>query len=77
VTWAAHANGTSLAGGESQMLEVARPETRERAHSHPERFTWGIVDAILGLIMLPFGVWMLVIERMVRAVAALGALGER
>ena len=55
------------------MLEVARPETRTQARSHPERFTWGIVDAILGLIMLPFGVWMLVIERMVRAVAALGS----
>ena len=59
------------------MLEVARPETRTRAHSHPERFTWGIVDVILGLIMLPFGVWMFVIERMVRAVAALGAVGSR
>jgi hypothetical protein len=59
------------------MLEVARPETRMLAHSHPERFTWGIVDGILGLIMLPFGVWMLVIERMVRAVAAVGGLGSR
>ncbi len=53
------------------MLEVARPETRARAHSHPERFSWGIVDGILALIMLPFGIWMFAIECMVRAVAAL------
>jgi len=59
------------------MLEVARPETRARTQSHPERFTWGIVDGILGLIMLPFGVWMFVIERMVRAVAAVGARDRR
>ena len=59
------------------MLEVARPESRTRAHSHTERFTWGIVDAILGMVMLPFGVWMFVIERMVRAVAAVGGLSGR
>jgi hypothetical protein len=59
------------------MLEVARPEKRAHVRSHPERFTWGIVDAVLGLVMLPFGVWMLIIERMVRAVAALGGLGSR
>ena len=59
------------------MLEVARPEARTRAHAHPERFTWGIVDVILALIMLPFGVWMFVIERMVRAVAAAGGLSGR
>jgi hypothetical protein len=55
------------------MLEVARPETRARTHPHPERFTWGIIDGILGLIMLPFGVWMFLIECMVRAVAGVGA----
>jgi hypothetical protein len=59
------------------MLEVARPESRARTHSQTERSTWGIVDAILGLVMLPFGVWMFVIERMVRGVAAVGGLGER
>ena len=59
------------------MLEVARPETRARAHSHPERFSWGIVDGILALIMLPFGIWMFAIECMVRAVAAVGALDRR
>ena len=62
---------------QSKMLEVARPEARARAHAHPERFTWGIVDAILGLIMLPFGVWMFAIERVVRAVAGVGGLGSR
>jgi hypothetical protein len=59
------------------MLEVARPEVRTRVRSHPERLTWGIIDAVLGLVMLPFGIWMLVIERMVRVVAAIGALGSR
>jgi hypothetical protein len=59
------------------MLEVARPEARARAHAQPERVTWGIVDAILALVMLPFGVWMFVIERMVRALAALGGPGTR
>ena len=59
------------------MLEVARPEVRTHVRSHPERLTWGIVDAVIGLVMLPFGIWMLVIERMVRVVAAIGALGSR
>ena len=52
------------------MLEVARPETRVQARSHPQRFTWGIVDVILAVVMLPFGIWMFLIERMVAAVAA-------
>ena len=30
---------------------------------------WGIVDVILALIMLPFGVWMLLIDRMVAGIA--------
>lgn len=59
------------------MLDLARPETRVRLRSHPERLTWGITDVILGIVMLPFGVWMWIIERMVRAVAVLGALGSR
>jgi hypothetical protein len=36
------------------------------AHS----YRWGIVDVLLGVLMLPFGIWLLVIEGMVRAVAA-------
>jgi len=51
------------------MLEVARPETRTSARSHPEKFTWGIVDVILGALMLPFGVWLLLIEGIVHFTA--------
>lgn len=51
------------------MLEVARPETRSATRSHPQRFTWGIVDGILGLVMLPFGLWMIVIETIVNGAA--------
>jgi hypothetical protein len=47
------------------MLNAARPETRIHTRSHPRKFTWGIVDVILGLVMLPFGIWMLVIEGLV------------
>jgi len=47
------------------MFDVARPETRALTRSHPRKLTWGIVDAILALIMLPFGIWMLVIEGLV------------
>lgn len=47
------------------MLDVARPEARTSVRSHSEKFSWGIVDAILALVMLPFGVWMLVIEGLV------------
>lgn len=51
------------------MLDVARPEARVHARSHPQKLTWGIVDAILGLIMLPFGIWMIVIEGLVNGAA--------
>jgi hypothetical protein len=54
-----------------KMLEIARPEARRRAHSESRRFAWGIVDVILGVMMLPFGVWIWLIERMVGAVSAL------
>jgi hypothetical protein len=47
------------------MLDIARPEARSHVRSHPEKLSWGIVDAILALILLPFGVWMLVIEGLV------------
>jgi hypothetical protein len=53
------------------VLEVARPETRAHARSHSQRFTWGIVDVILAVIMLPFGIWMFLIESLVGSVAAI------
>ena len=53
------------------MLELARPEVRPRARAAERRFAWGIVDVILGAVMLPFGVWIWIIERMVGAVSAL------
>ena len=56
------------------MLELARPETRAQVRSHPEHSGWGIVDVILGVIMFPFGVWMVLIEGLIRAISALGAL---
>jgi hypothetical protein len=51
------------------MLEIARPEARSQVRSQPRRFTWGIVDVILGAAMLPFGIWMFVIERLARGAA--------
>ena len=53
------------------MLELARPETRATTRSHPQRFTWGIVDVILGALMLPFAIWVFLIERLVVAVAGI------
>jgi hypothetical protein len=53
------------------MLDIARPETRGRVRSHPQRFAWGIVDVILAIVMLPFAIWMWMIEGMVNAVARL------
>jgi hypothetical protein len=53
------------------MLEAARPETRTHVRSHTERFAWGTVDVILGVVMFPFGVWMWLIERMVLAISSL------
>lgn len=50
------------------MLEVARPEERTRHRSHSARSGWGIVDAILALVMLPFGIWMFMIEAMVNGI---------
>ena len=52
------------------MLEIARPEARTHARSSARRVTWGIVDVILGVLMLPFGVWMWLIERLVLTVSA-------
>jgi hypothetical protein len=53
------------------MLELAKPETRSAARTHPEKFTWGIVDIILALVMLPFGLWTLLIEAIVNFAAGL------
>ncbi len=50
----------------SQTRAQTRASTRPSAHS----YQWGIVDVLLGVLMLPFGLWMLVIEGMVRAVTA-------
>lgn len=58
------------------MLNVARPETRIRERADQPRLSWGIVDFILGAVMLPFGIWMFVIDRMVAAVAWLLSLGS-
>lgn len=55
------------------MLEIARPELRGRTHAQSRPFRWGIVDVILGVLMLPFAIWMFAIEGIVRAVAALGS----
>ena len=52
------------------MLEIARPETaRVAARPHPDTSKWGIVDVLLGLVMLPFGVGLIAIEGIVRFAA--------
>ena len=53
------------------MLETARPDTRPAVRAHPRQYSWGIVDAILAVIMLPFAVWMWIIDRMVWLIASL------
>jgi len=51
------------------MLDV-RSQTQVRGRAHAHDYRWGIVDVLLGVLMLPFGIWLMVIEGMVRAVAA-------
>jgi hypothetical protein len=51
------------------MLDFARPETRAAVRAQPRHYSWGIVDAILALIMLPFAVWMRLIDRMLWVIA--------
>ena len=53
------------------MLEIARPEVRADVRAHPRRNAWGPVDAILALVMLPFAIWMWIIDRLVAGIAAL------
>ncbi len=59
------------------MLDVARPETRAVPRSQADRFKWGIVDALLGLVMLPFGLGLIAIEGIVRVTAWLFAFDSR
>ncbi len=60
------------------MLGVARTEARAYAQSQPRPFTWGVVDAILALIMLPFGIWLFLIEGLVNGAAwLLGGARDR
>jgi hypothetical protein len=56
----------ALAGA---MLEIARPEVRAHARSKPSDYHWGVVDVILALILLPFAVWFLLIDRTVAVIA--------
>ncbi len=53
------------------MQETARTSRRSAVRSEPRRAEWGIVDAILALVMLPFAVWVFLIDRMVAGIAAL------
>jgi hypothetical protein len=53
------------------MLNVARSERQVRAHARTERDGWSLVDLILAILMLPFGIWIWLIERVVSAVSAL------
>ena len=51
------------------MLELARPEVRAQARTRPTAYRWGVVDVILALVLLPFAVWFLVIDRTVAVIA--------
>ena len=51
------------------MLEIARPEVRARVRSQPASYRWGVVDIILALVLLPFAVWFLLIDRTVAVIA--------
>lgn len=53
------------------MLEIARPEARAQADTESARLAWGTVDFILAVVMLPFAIWMWIIDRMVWAIAQL------
>ena len=51
------------------MLEIARPEVRAQTRAQPSTHRWGIVDVILALVLLPFAVWFLLIDRTVAVIA--------
>jgi len=59
------------------MIDVVRPEARALVRSHPGKLGWGIVDTVLGLILLPIGASMLVIEGLVNAATWLFSGGRR
>ena len=63
------AGGTRFASTRNEMLDV-RSQTQVRGRARAHEYRWGIVDVLLGVLMLPFGIWLMVIEGMVRAVAA-------
>ena len=50
---------------------TAATQARAGAGTRETAISWGIVDAILAVIMLPFGVWMWAIDRSVAGIAAL------
>jgi hypothetical protein len=45
--------------------DQVHPQTRVHVLRHTQRSGWDLVDIILGIIMLPFGIWCLLIESMV------------
>ncbi len=51
------------------MVDPARPAAPVRG-THSQRLAWGIPDVILAILMLPFGLAMLLIERIVWVVTA-------
>jgi hypothetical protein len=50
---------------------TATTQARAGTRTRETPASWGIVDAILAVIMLPFGVWMWAIDRIVAGIAAL------
>jgi hypothetical protein len=51
------------------MLEIARPEVRTQVRARPSHYRWGIVDIILAVVLLPFALWFLLIDRTVAVIA--------
>lgn len=55
------------------MIDVIRPELHRAAgvRSQPARLSWGIVDVILAVVMLPFGIWMFCIQAIVDGISSI------
>jgi hypothetical protein len=51
------------------MLEIARPEVRTHVRARPSHYRWGVVDVILAVVLLPFALWFLLIDRTVAVIA--------